>query len=100
MEYHLYVAFYSSFIVSQKGCDYVMANHPEKAVDFNHQSHLTKYFPENGMAKDDCEVCHGYYENGRFKGLPTVGDCTSCHDPNGFDQRMPARVRPPETDAG
>ncbi len=76
------LSFYASFIASEKGCSYVMANHPEKAVVFNHQSHLTKYFPENGMAKDDCEVCHGYHENGRFKGVPTVGDCTSCHDRN------------------
>ncbi|MBN1497764.1 MAG: hypothetical protein JXA07_13395 [Spirochaetes bacterium] len=74
------LSFYASFIVSEKGCAYVMANHPEKEVVFNHQTHLTKYFPENGMAKDDCEVCHGYNENGRFKGVPTVGDCTSCHD--------------------
>ncbi|OHD64260.1 MAG: hypothetical protein A2176_01265 [Spirochaetes bacterium RBG_13_51_14] len=67
-----------------------MANHPEKPIDFNHQSHLLTYFPDNGLSKDDCGACHDYYDNGRFKGLPTVGDCTSCHDPNGPVTGAPA----------
>jgi menaquinone reductase, multiheme cytochrome c subunit len=80
------VTLYFGLIISSKGCNYVMANHPDKLVDFNHKSHLSKYFPENGMSKDDCTICHDYYPNGRFKGLPTVAECTSCHDPNAPDK--------------
>jgi hypothetical protein len=100
------VALYFTFVLSQDACNYVMANHPEKPIDFNHQTHLSKYFPDNGMSKDDCGTCHGYYENGRFKGLPTVGDCTSCHDPNAPDKnakegaalRKPALAKFKDTD--
>jgi len=45
----------------------------DKPIPFNHKSHITKY-------DADCETCHGYYDNGRFKGLPTVAECTQCHD--------------------
>lgn len=72
---------YFSFIISQKACDYVMANHPEKPIPFNHATHLTKY-----GAGPDCASCHGYHDNGRFKGLPTVGECTACHDRQGPDR--------------
>jgi hypothetical protein len=102
----LVLSFYFSLVISQKACDYVMANHPEKAVTFNHQTHLNKYFPDNGMSRDDCSVCHGYYENGRFKGLPTVGDCTSCHSPEapskdaapGAARRKPMLAKYKDTD--
>ncbi len=63
------------FIISQKACDYVMAGHPEKPVSFDHKAHLTDY----GIGSD-CAVCHGYFDNGRFKGLPAVAECTGCHD--------------------
>lgn len=86
------LALYFSFVVSQKACDYAMANHAEEQIDFNHQSHLSKYFPAMGLGKDDCSTCHGYYENGRFKGLPTVADCTSCHDPHGPDKNATGMV--------
>lgn len=86
------VVFYFAFVVSQMSCKRVMANHPEKPIDFNHQTHLSKYFPENGMSKDDCSSCHGYEENGRFKGLPTIAECTSCHDPNGPEKSAGATV--------
>jgi hypothetical protein len=100
------VALYLTFVVSQKACDYVMANNPDKPIDFNHQSHLTKWLPANGLGKDDCTVCHGYYDNGRFKGLPTVGECTTCHDPAGPDKsagetppmRKPALKKYKDTD--
>ncbi len=69
-----------AFIVSQKGCDYLMANHPDKPIPFDHKNHLTKY-----GAGSDCTTCHGYYENGRFKGLPSVAECTVCHDRQGLE---------------
>jgi hypothetical protein len=53
-----------------------MSVQAEKLLPFNHKSHVTKY------EASDCELCHGYYDNGRFKGLPTVGDCKMCHDGN------------------
>jgi len=72
------VALYFAFVVSQWSCDYVMANHPEKPIPFDHKAHVTKY-----GAGSDCTVCHGYYDNGRFKGLPTIAECTVCHDRKG-----------------
>jgi hypothetical protein len=45
----------------------------KKEIPFNHQSHLTKYGA-------NCDTCHGYSEDGRFKGLPTVAECVVCHD--------------------
>ncbi|OHD71344.1 MAG: hypothetical protein A2W19_10080 [Spirochaetes bacterium RBG_16_49_21] len=77
----LIIAFYFAFIISRNACDYVMANHPAKPIPFNHKAHLTKY-----GAGPDCTYCHGYYDNGRFKGLPTVAECTSCHDRQGPDK--------------
>ena len=67
---------YGSFIVFQAACDRAMSVQAEKLLPFNHKSHVTKY------DASDCELCHGYYDNGRFKGLPTVGDCKMCHDGN------------------
>lgn len=65
---------YFSFIAGQYACDWAMSNHPEKPVPFNHKAHLEDY------GTDDCEFCHGYYDNGRFKGIPTAGVCRMCHD--------------------
>jgi menaquinone reductase, multiheme cytochrome c subunit len=67
-----------AFVISQKACNYVMANHPEKPVHFDHKAHINDY----GIGSD-CTMCHGYYDNGRFKGLPTVAECTGCHDRQG-----------------
>ena len=63
-----------SYVVSLKACNYAMSNHPEKLLPFNHKSHVTKY------GASDCETCHGYYDNGRFKGIPNIGVCKGCHD--------------------
>ena len=71
---------YFSFIVSQQACDYVMSNKPEKKLPFNHRNHLSKTL-DYGIS--GCEDCHGFTDNGRFKGLPSVGDCTGCHDREG-----------------
>jgi hypothetical protein len=48
----------------------------QKLLPFNHESHITKY------GAGECDTCHQYYEDGRFKGIPTVGDCKMCHDGN------------------
>lgn len=65
---------YVSFIVFQKACDYGMHVQAEKPIPFNHKAHIADY------GATDCEMCHGYYENGRFKGTPAVSDCRVCHE--------------------
>jgi menaquinone reductase, multiheme cytochrome c subunit len=67
---------YVSLVVFQQACDYAMNVQAEKRLPFNHKTHIHDY------SASDCELCHGFYENGRFKGLPTVADCKMCHDGN------------------
>ncbi len=62
-----------SYVLSVKGCDSLMQAKAVKEIPFNHKTHVENY----GL--DNCDTCHGYEENGRFKGIPTVGDCTGCH---------------------
>jgi len=71
-----FVLTYLSFVLFQVACDYPFSNKAKKQLPFNHKSHTTTYGA-------DCETCHSYYANGRFKGLPSVGDCTVCHDREG-----------------
>ena len=66
---------YISFVLFQKACDYAMNVQAAKPIPFSHKTHNTK---EYGISK--CEDCHGYYENGRFKGIPAIGTCRGCHD--------------------
>ncbi len=65
-----------SFVLSEKACTYILQAKPQKEIPFNHITHIDKY----GASCDDC---HGYYDNGRFKGLPSVAECTVCHDRQG-----------------
>ena len=62
-------------VLFHESCAYVMSNHPRKELPFNHRAHVESY----GAA---CETCHGYYDDGRFKGIPTVAECFGCHDRN------------------
>jgi len=66
-----------SFIISERGCSDIMQKDAEKKLVFKHKFHL-----KNGIVKN-CEDCHGYYSDGRFKGIPTVKTCTDCHDRKG-----------------
>ncbi len=68
------ISTYLSYILFIKACDYAMNVQAEKPLPFNHKTHMTKYNISN------CEFCHGYYENGRFKGIPTVAVCKQCHE--------------------
>lgn len=63
-----------SYIFFIKACEFPFTVQAQKLIPFNHKSHITKY------QASDCELCHGYYSNGRFKGIPTVGECKQCHD--------------------
>ncbi len=75
-----------SFILFGKSCDYVMANKAEKAIPFDHKSHLVKMDKDDAVSIygiSDCTDCHGYYSNGRFKGIPTVETCVGCHSREG-----------------
>jgi len=62
-----------TFIVTWYGCDYMENFHAKKELPFTHKTHTELY-------KIQCQQCHGFDENGRFKGIPTAGDCRSCHD--------------------
>lgn len=44
-----------------------------KGIPFDHKTHVEKYDIK------DCATCHKYDENGRFLGIPTIGECTACH---------------------
>ena len=64
------------FIFTQWACgDFGMTVQAEKNIPFNHYTHVQK----RGAS---CESCHSYADNGRFKGIPTVGDCKVCHQEN------------------
>jgi len=66
-----------SYIAFLKACDYAMTGQPEKPLHFNHKSH-GEYLKRLGAG--DCELCHGYYDNGRFKGTPAIATCKTCHN--------------------
>ena len=68
------VVYYIFFVLFGLACDYAINPEADKGdIPFNHKKHLTEYDAE-------CESCHGYYETGRFKGIPTVGSCLDYHD--------------------
>ena len=66
------------FGISQKGCQDVMQADAAKKIPFSHQNHMKKNYGVSG-----CTDCHSYEENGRFKGLPTIAECTACHARDG-----------------
>ena len=46
-------------------------------IPFSHATHIKKYNIK------DCGTCHKYDEQKAFRGMPSIGDCTVCHDRNG-----------------
>lgn len=58
-------------------CDDTMQENAIPSIPFMHKTHVEKY----GIK--DCGTCHKYDEIERFQGLPTIGECTACHDRNG-----------------
>jgi len=62
-----------TFVVTWYGCSYVETFHAKKELPFTHKTHTEIY-------KISCTRCHSFDENGRFRGIPAVGDCRSCHD--------------------
>jgi hypothetical protein len=65
------------FVLSRNACNKIMQAEATSQIPFMHKTHVQKY----GI--DDCTVCHKYDENGRFKGIPTIGECTACHARDG-----------------
>lgn len=45
-------------------------------IPFSHKTHVEYYNIK------DCGTCHKYDAAGTFQGLPTVGECTTCHKRN------------------
>ncbi len=65
------------YVISKKSCNDIMQADAAKPIPFMHKTHVEKYDIK------DCTTCHKYDDNGRFQGLPTIGECTACHDRNG-----------------
>ncbi len=65
------------FALSKTSCSDIMQADAAKPIPFMHKTHIENYDIK------DCGTCHKYDDNGRFLGLPSIGDCTVCHDRNG-----------------
>lgn len=61
------------FAISRTSCNDIMQADAAKPIPFMHKTHVEKYEIR------DCQTCHIYDENGRFQGLPSIGECTQCH---------------------
>lgn len=46
-------------------------------IPFSHETHMVKYNIK------DCGTCHKHDAQGTFHALPSIGECTACHDRNG-----------------
>ena len=66
-----------SFVLSRHACKSMMQAEAVSRIPFMHKTHISKY----GI--QDCTVCHKYDDNGRFRGIPTIGECTACHKRDG-----------------
>lgn len=72
-----------------------LGDHSKKAsasekISFSHINHVEKYNIK------DCGTCHKYDANKNFRGLPSIGECTVCHDRNGVltsDDHMKPRKK-------
>lgn len=45
----------------------------EQPFDFNHETHVE-------MVEDGCESCHIFRDDGTYAGVPTLAQCTDCHE--------------------
>lgn len=69
-----------SFLIFDKGCSSALKARANKPVVFTHKTHMTKH----GIKS--CQHCHGFNKDGRFKGIPTIGDCKVCHERTAFKE--------------
>ncbi|MBN1534594.1 MAG: cytochrome c3 family protein [Spirochaetes bacterium] len=77
---------YIFLVIFGKACgDFGMDVQAKRGIPFNHKTHVQ-------VQKYDCDTCHGYYENGRFIGIPTVGTCKNCHAPNSETKSVAMRL--------
>lgn len=64
----------------------VLYSKQPQPMNFNHALHMN---PEkvDGISGDTevekCLYCHGFYEDGTFKGIPRLSSCTECHEDPG-----------------
>jgi hypothetical protein len=51
----------------------VLYSQRKQPIDFNHALH-------NKLVDAGCESCHFFREDGSFSGVPTLAQCTDCHE--------------------
>ena len=70
-------------------CDNTAQNKPDPVIPFRHKTHIENYNIDN------CGTCHKYSEHGMFKALPSIGECTACHQRDGVttgtDRSLPRK---------
>ncbi len=66
-----------SLAVISTSCNIIKQAAAEEKISFSHKTHVEKYNIK------DCGTCHKYDVNKNFRGFPTIGECTVCHDRNG-----------------
>ncbi len=67
------VGFAASLIVGWVAFPKLLYSQKSQPIDFNHELHM-------GEVEEGCESCHFYREDGSFAGVPTLAQCTDCHE--------------------
>jgi len=61
----------------------VLYSKQPQPMNFNHALHLNPEKVdgiEGETEAERCLHCHGFYDDGTFKGIPRLSTCTECHD--------------------
>lgn len=67
------LGFAASMVLGWVAFPALLYSQKEQPINFNHALHMTEV--DNG-----CVSCHFFREDGSFSGIPTLAQCTPCHD--------------------
>ena len=67
------VGVFASLIVGWVIFPKLLYSQKKQPIDFNHQLHMDR--PDDG-----CQSCRFYRDDGSYAGVPTLAQCTDCHE--------------------